>query len=398
MSCHSHPFSLTLLTQRLKRLIVVQAFNRLLFLAGRRADLYLLQDPTILSRLGPHVKELELLMTDHSFNAQQLAAICELSNLRRLRLISHYPFSNSFEAIPDHISKLCSLQQLVLEESPSSRGGAASSIIAVSREVSQLSHMTYLRLASAAACMGSVCMLASLQVLRFQRMAGVSCLTQQGMANLSRLTSLHFSDSCIGGSLHAVSGLIALQALHLHNVQLAQAAGPHAAFISGIGQLTNLRVLDMVSCEIAFNESALSRLYCLTRLELNHMRLLTFSCQSWPSLKELRLARNHFSALPSNLTALSAVTALDLSEQIESNYQIREPMDFLACMPHLHRLWLQQGDDLCSAVAGALSDDEDEDVKNEDVEGHQWSPASLCHLVSGPETFRYSNCNAHISY
>lgn len=199
--------------------------------------------------------------------------------------------------------------------------------------------------------LSALCALTNLQALELEDIRGSLNIIHSEVTSLARLTSLDLNTVALTGSVQSLSGLSSLKRFEARSVSGRPDVSSIARRLSdALAMLPTLEELDMMSCSVQPEFSALSRLTALTRLaytvcdgEGNNARSLQAfqCCAGWQRLRSLILWGNSLVELPENLSCLSALVELDLSSQ-KADFQISATLDFMWHMPDLRRVNLKQ--------------------------------------------------------
>ena len=234
------------------------------------------------------------------------AQIGQLTNLRELGIGSYSPDGAPQLSLPLECTALQSLTKLQLY-------GVEAPFLVLTR-LSRLSELNLSGQTSMAAWPKEIGGLTSLASLEF------TCGHLQSLSAFTALTRLHFG---YGVSLHPTSSAAVLS---------------HA-----LGQITSLVALCFTGLPFAMQLGVLTGLSSLTSISADSCQIGDFECCSnWVNLASLQLAGNLCTHLPGNLSALTALTCLDVSQQRVDSFQLVGPLDFVAHMPHLRQLRLFQ--------------------------------------------------------
>ena len=138
--------------------------------------------------------------------------------------------------------------------------------------------------------------------------------------------------------MDALSSLTALN--HLKMYWLSPDPTFSIADLSQAG-LRSLYRLEVSRSHLTVPVSALSNLSSLTCLHFHNVQLTHLECSScWQQLRSLSLSAS-LDHMPSNLSALTALTCLHLSFEDRQNFQLHAPLHFIEYMPSLSSLWIR---------------------------------------------------------
>ena len=333
--------------------------------AGTLCVLSVLEDPAISAAVSHHVTLLDLYETTSCLTPRQASRLCQLRRLRHLSLsrIAGRPIdARVIAALPAQLTGLMGLQSLYLYSSFNAAPSAEAPRMAVPSDLSLLRQLMRLELSGAEDCMTAVCSLPALRRLCLMQ-SGVTYTVPCAFDGLCQLTALRLEWMVLGGHPAALSKLTSLRSLRVARVQLDVPAAV-GDFSAAVGSMAALTCLDLKKVGFDIPIAALSRLHRLVQLGLGKGARSFTRCNTWKRLRELDLSGNRLTGMPGNLTALLALTALDLSGQVDMDFQVECLLTGLSHMPALRTVLLYQ-----------QSETDDEDGPR-----HEWSAGSMYHL------------------
>ena len=164
------------------------------------------------------------------------------------------------------------------------------------------------------------------------------------ITNLAQLQRLSLDDVSLGVNWQSLPFLTALTHLwlkaHVYSSSMPSVA---AGLFQGLASLPVIRSLTLLLPSHADNRwSALGRLSTLQDLTIS-AQLTALECSSaWQNLTELELKSNMLESMPSNLTCLTGLRVLDMSNQQHGHFQLTSPLTFLSCLKQLKYMVLSQ--------------------------------------------------------